>query len=300
MINLDVKPMKTLLLSFLSLCFTAQLYAGGLLVIAANNKAQISEGSTWKSVSIGDEIPEGKFKLADGGYVGLMHPDGIPIELTEAGEYDVKGLLAVNADNESIGEKYLKYVVNDLTDSGEESYLETMELTGSVDRGFFDQYPIKLFAPERSRMLDKKVQLSWEYADAEEFKVTLFNMKEEALKTWSTKGSSFDMDCSKFDIEDGQFFIAQVKDKKGNTSKKIFLQVPEDHEVIHNSRNLIQLLTTKAEKSPIAKIQLAKWMEEQGFLVNSFNILREVNADFEGVPSFEKSLSEFKARHKIY
>ncbi|MFT6718116.1 MAG: hypothetical protein ACJAY8_000506, partial [Sphingobacteriales bacterium] len=248
---------------------------------------------------VGMEVPSGKFKIEAGGYVGLMHPDGTPIELSDPGEFDVKGLLAIHGGSDGIGARYLKYVVKDLTDAGDESYLSNMDITGSVERAFFDQFPIVLHAPEKSRLFRQEAHLSWDF-ESNNVEVQLMNMKEEVLNSWKTKERSMTINTSKFPLEDGQFYIIRIKDNKGNTSKKVFLQVPIDHEVTHNSKALIEDLEAKAQKSPLAKIQLAKWMEENGFILNAYNQLRLVNEEFSGVGSFEKSLAEFKQRHKIF
>lgn len=291
--------MKSLFIVLISALFALPTYADGLLVIASNNKAQVFLNAKWSQLSVGMEVPSGKFKIEAGGYVGLMHPDGTPIELSDPGEFDVKGLLAIHGGNEGIGAKYLKYVVKDLTDAGDQSYLSNMEITGSVERAFFEQFPIILHSPEKSRLFNQEAQLFWEF-ESENVEVQLMNMKEEVLKSWKTKEKSITINTGKFQVEDGQFYIVRIKDNKGNTSKKVFLQTPIDHELMHNAKALIEDLETKALKSPLAKIQLAKWMEENGFILNAYNQLRLVNADFAGVGAFEKSLAEFKQRHKIF
>jgi hypothetical protein len=99
-----------------------------------------SKNNVWKDIKAGDQIfKNGKIKVDEASYLGLVHISGRTIEIKNAGTYSVSKLSKeVASMKSSTAQKFAKFVVDEIGAGDDmlasKDYHRNMETTGAVER----------------------------------------------------------------------------------------------------------------------------------------------------------------------
>src|SRR5262245_31834962 len=120
-------------LYFIALGAYAQAQDYAFKVLANKGANEYKSGESWQAVKTGASLKPGdELKVSENAYLGLVHVSGKPLELKQAGKYEVTKLAAsVNAGT-SVLAKYTDFI---LSSNSAEAKKNRLSATGAVHRG---------------------------------------------------------------------------------------------------------------------------------------------------------------------
>jgi hypothetical protein len=130
-------------------------------VLAAKGTNQLFTKGQWSNVTSGAVLISGeKVKVADGGYVGLIHSSGKTMELKTAGTFNIADLESkVIQSKSNFGEKYGDFVADGMFASNPNAS-SNFKNTGSATRGV--DAPIFVYAPIQIKAIKSEpLTLHW-------------------------------------------------------------------------------------------------------------------------------------------
>src|SRR5690606_2140058 len=100
----------------LSVSASAQGYVFRVMLNKGENSFGTSE--KWEKLVTGTKLQaDQSVKIADGGYVALVHSSGATLELKEKGEYTIKDLdQKISGSQSSLLQKYTQYIMENISD----------------------------------------------------------------------------------------------------------------------------------------------------------------------------------------
>lgn len=234
-------------------------------------------------VKIGQVISDKEpIMLKDGAYVGLISPEGKPIEIKSAGTFGKKeldGLLQESTG--TFSDKFVSFMAQEMKDDSE-GYKAGMNVTGSVERALTNN---KIFIPlpKKSKFIGTDLHLQWikkEGISIENgYKVDIMNMSENVLFTKNV--SATELDIKPYEIKTlipDDLYLVRVTDNSGNIeSNVVCFYLPNREENKEICRELGPLL--EAKSTVLESIAAAQMLSEKGFHLSALTKYNEAIAN---------------------
>ncbi|MBX2964291.1 MAG: hypothetical protein KF687_17410 [Cyclobacteriaceae bacterium] len=288
------------------LCFIALAGAGlaqdvAFKVMANKGSNEVKSGDSWQPIKTGASLKIGdELKLADNGYLGLVHVSGKPMEVKKSGPYKVADLAADVKGGSSALTKYTDFILS----SNAPDNKSKLGATGAVHRDVAEAKAIKLMLPENqhSGVYNNEAVISW---DSEKvtgpYIVTLSNMFEDKLATIETAENRIVINLSdpKFANETGIFVDVRSKANPNQSSKMHLIKrlSPDAHAKVEKSLNSI--MGEVSEQTALNKFILAGFYEEQGLFIDAITAYEEAIKLAPDVTYYKETYDEFLIRHGI-
>jgi len=267
-------------------------------VLANKGSNEVKSGDTWQPLKTGASLKkEDEVKLSDNAYIGLVHSNGKPLELKQAGSYKVSDLSAKVGPGASVLSKYTDFI---LSSNSAEAKKNRLSATGAVHRG--ESYAIQLLLPENqhSGIFNSVAIINWQGTKVPgPYIVTLRNMFDDELAKVETPETSFQVDLTDPKFANVNAVIVEVKSK--NDPKQISKQhlikklTPADAEKIKNSLNSI--IGEVSEQTALNKFILAGFYEENNLFIDAIAAYEDAIKLAPDVPSYREAYDDFLARH---
>lgn len=183
-------------LKFLGICILSLFFAFTASAQSYTFKVIGSKGANsmaGKPLKIGTKVNSTDvLSVGSGAYLSLMHKDGRTMEVTSKGQYKASALVAKLKSGKSLGNKYAKFVADQLNQDASASAAKSrsrhMRKTGSVSRGMG---AYELLMPKRSSVVGDYAALKWYLKDdknsesVSSLKVIALDMSDEKLKEFN-------------------------------------------------------------------------------------------------------------------
>lgn len=257
-----------LTLTMFSCAALAQDYA--FKVMASKGGNEIKSGDAWQPIKTGASLKlSDELKLADNGYVGLIHASGKPLELRKAGNYSVSKLAEGLASGSSAINKYTDFLLSNNSDEKKNK----LSATGAVHRAA-ETNAIKLHLPENqySGLYNSEIVVNWEANKITgPYIVTVKNMFEDQLEKIETSETSLRIDLSQPKFAQESAFLISVASKTDSkqASKQYVVKKlsPNDNEKV---QKLLSDITGEVkEQTALNYFILAGFYESQGLLIDA-------------------------------
>lgn len=212
--------MKTIRLASFALLFalsSSMTYAQDFAfkVLVNKGKSEIKSGTKVQALKVGATLkPEDELNVSANSYVGLVHANGKPLEIKEAGKYKVENLAAKVSGNSSVLNKYTDFIL-----SSNESKEKRLAATGAVHRGV--EFPVFLPVPQKNPVVfGDEVIIAW---DAKKipgpYVVELTSVFGDVLGSFETKDSKVSVDLSSGALKDEDNISVVVYQKSNRNTK---------------------------------------------------------------------------------
>ena len=194
------RKISFILASLLIVGFTGfgQGYTFRIMVSKGENKVKVGTGD-WQALRIGGKLNDGdQVKLAESGYLGLVHSSGKTKELKTAGTYSIKELSStISAGSKNIASKYADFVISKMSpEEREANRRKYASVTGAVERGDSDA-SINIFMPTSVSVYNSQVLIRWEPLDGDNtYVIKLKDLFEQTIMVAETTESSYTVDFS--------------------------------------------------------------------------------------------------------
>jgi hypothetical protein len=271
-------------------------------VLANKGTNEVKSGDTWAplktgaSLQLGDEI-----KLAENGYVGLVHSSGKPKEVKQSGTIKVEKLAQeVGGGGTSVISKYTDFI---LSSNSAEAKKNRLSATGAVHRAVEDT-PIKLMLPENqhSGIYNNVAVISWDGSKVDgPYVVVIKNMFEDQLAKAETPETSLQIDLSDPRFANASAILVEVSSKsdpkllsKQHMIKKL---APLEQDKVKTSLN--EIIGQVSEQTALNKLILAGFYEENNLFIDAIAAYEDAIKLAPDVSDYKDAYEEFLLRHGL-
>lgn len=270
-------------------------------VMANKGTNEVKSGDSWQPIKTGASLKIGdELKLADNGYLGLIHVTGKPVEVKKAGPHKVADLAAEVKGGSSALNKYTDFILSSNADDKKGK----LGATGAVHRDVAEAKAIKLMLPENqhSGVYNNEAVISWDPSKVTgPYIVTLSNMFEDQLAKIETSETSIKINLNdpKFVNETGIFVDVRSKANPSQSSKMHLIKKlsPEAHAKVQKSLN--DIMGEVSEQTALNKFILAGFYEEQGLFIDAIAAYEETIKLAPEVTYYKEAYDEFLIRHGL-
>lgn len=271
-------------------------------VLANKGTNEVKTGDSWAPLKTGTSLKKGdELKLAENGYVGLVHITGKPKEVKKAGTIKVDDLdKEIGAGGTNVINKYTDFI---LSSNSAESKKNRLSATGAVHRAPEDN-PIKLMLPENqhSGIYNNVAVISWDGSKVDgPYVVVIKNMFEDQLAKAETPETSLQIDLSDPRFANASAILVEVSSKsdpkllsKQHMIKKL---APIEQDKVKNSLN--EIIGHVGEQTALNKLILAGFYEENGLFIDAIAAYEDAIKLAPDVSDYKDAYEEFLLRHGL-
>jgi hypothetical protein len=271
----------------------AQDYAFKVLVNKGKN--EVKTGNSWQQVKVGAALKSAdELKVSENSYVGLVHANGKPLEIKQAGKYKVTDLAAKIGTGSTVLNKYTDFILSANTTNKNQ-----MTATGAVHRGSGEEHTLHL--PEKPVVYNSEIIIDWDTVNFKgPYTITFRTLFEDELFKTTVKENFYriHLDDKVLANEDNIVVkvTAQGPNKQSNeyTLKRLS---KADRERIKNQLNDIN--KQMAEPSALSKLILAGFFEQNNLLADAASSYLEAIQLAPDVPAFKEDYDNFLIRTGI-
>jgi len=281
-----------------------QEYTFRIMVSKGENKVKVDGGADWQALRIGGKLNDGdEVKLAENGYLGLVHSSGKTKELKTAGTYSIKELASkISAGSQNIASKYADFVISKMSpEEREANRRKYASVTGAVERGDSDA-SINIFMPTSVSVYNPQVIIRWEPLEGDPtYVVKLKDLFEQTIMVAETTESSYIVDFSdpKLDgaiVENLVIVNVSVKGNEDIQSKNAAIDRVSQDGSASFVVELKDLKENLGEQSSINNLILAEFYEENGLLLDALTSYEYAIKMSPDVGYFKEAYDEFLLR----
>ena len=189
-------------------CLVAQNYT--FKVLASKGKTEIKTVDAWQALKVGASLSAtDEIKIAENAYLGLMHANGKPLEVKQAGSFKVSELIIRLGSGSSVLNKYTDFIL-----SSNQEKKNRLTATGAVHRGIKDVIIIFLPGTEKADLYGDKIGLQWA-ADgiSGPYEIIFTNLLEDRLARFESNENQLTVSLNEGMFKDEQNIMVKVVSK---------------------------------------------------------------------------------------
>lgn len=284
-----------LVFSALTVSLSAQDFA--FRVMATKGANEVKSGDTWQpikgfmQIKLTDEI-----RVADNGYLGLMHTKGSSLEVRQAGVYKAADLSARVAGGSSLMNKYADFLLS----NNAEGKKNKLSATGAVHRGV----GMDVYLPENqhSDVFGNTVTVKWEPAKTGgPYVVTVTDMfgTEITRREVPEPVTQFDLGQPEFLRQDNLLIQLYAKRDPTNQSDSYLVKrLNKTHRESVQSQ-LADLNSGFQEENALKHFVLASFFEEQKLLIDAIGAFERAVKLAPDVDAYRDAYEDFLLRNRL-
>lgn len=305
---MNIKHFSSLLVLVFIAVISVQAQDYDFRVLVSKGENQVRTSGDWSALKTGSKLNSGQeIKIAESGYVGLVHSSGRTKELRSAGTYDIKSLASgVPAGAKGITQKYADFVLSKMTpEQKEENRRKYANVTGAVERGD-DDASINLYMPTSVSVYNQDAVIRWdEVSGASTYQVKLKNIFEEVIMVAETSEPTYQIDFTNPKIaaaavEDLIIVSISLKGNDDVKSKDAAIEPVGKEDEPEFAKELVEVQTSLGEsESSINELILAELYEENGFFLDALTSYEKSVKLSPDVPFFQEAYEEFLIRNGL-
>lgn len=281
-------------LVFASVLVFGQDYA--FKVMANKGSNEVKSGDSWQPLKTGASLKAGdELKIAPNAYLGLISAKGKPVEIREAGNLKVADIKV--GESTSALNKYTDFILS----SDAEGKKNKLGATGAVVRGDKEVRAIALILPEKEYpfVYNSTAVINWDGGETKgPYVVLVKDMYEEVLTKFETPEVSIKLDLNdpKFAAENAIFIEVATKANVKVASSKHYIKRMPAAEKERITKLRTEIIGDVTEESPLNKIFLARFYEENGLLIDAIGEYEAAVKLAPDVPTFKEYYDDFLYR----
>lgn len=257
---------------------------------------------TGATLAGGDELI-----AANGAYIGLMHKSGKTLEVRTSGTKKVSELeKLVNTKTASVSSRYAQFLADKMNEKEQPGYRSRLNATGAAKRALAGNEQIQVLIPtEEANVIGDNAIISWDILEGMEmnvFIVTVKNIFDEEIMKEEVTGNSINLDFTSEQMQNEEgLYIVTVKAKENLdvTSGDIGLKRLTGEDAAQYQEGLTALTSDVDGASPLGKIIMASFYEENGLVVDALTQLEEAIKMSPEVDDFKELRKDLIERNSI-
>ncbi|MFN8335343.1 MAG: hypothetical protein U0U09_09455 [Cyclobacteriaceae bacterium] len=264
-------------------------------VLVSKGKTEVKTSETWQTLKIGASLKASdEVKVSENSYLALIHENGTPLEVKEAGDYKVSALVSRLPKKAGALNKYTDFIL-----SKNEDKKVRLGATGAVERTIKDMVLVYLPGSEKSDVYGDKIYLEWTSDEVKAPYVVIFsNFMEEDLGRFETDKPSFTIAINEGKFQKDNLILVRVvsKNTPGQGSKAYTIKKlrTTDRDRIAAAYN--QVKGSIDQNTALGQYLLAGFYEENLLLIDALTAYHQAAALAPDVELYKAAYEEFLTR----
>jgi hypothetical protein len=281
------------ILIFASGTVCAQAYTFKVLV--SKGKTEIKSASTWQSIKVGAALKAtDEVRIAENAYLGLIHENGKPLEIREAGSFKVSEFVSRLGQGASVLNKYTDFIL-----SSDQQKKNRLSATGAVHRGVKDVIIVYLSGTDRAELYGDKLAVQWSSEEVKgPYQVVFTTLLDDELAKFETTTNQLIVSMTDANLKDEYEMMVKVvsKENPGKGSKDYIIKRlrPKDREKFAKVMNDIN--DAVASETALSKYYLAGIYEENFLINDALTAYQEAIKLAPDVTLYQEAYNEFLKR----
>jgi len=288
--------MKLLIVIALAFAFgkaASQEYAFKVLINKGQNTIKAGDG--WLHIKVGTSLKStDELRIAQNGYLGLVHVSGNPLEVKAPGKHKVHDLTARIRPGASVLRQYTDFI---LSTSNEKR--NNLNATGAVHRGSDE---IKVFLPkaEDARVFNDNISVTW----AKDLKTPVYvvsfnNMFGDLLYKVETRDTTLLVDLKGVKFANEANILIEVTSELDAKKKsgQFMIKKLSAADKAPISSSLKEISTVNVEETALSQLYTANFYEKQSLLIDASTSYQKVISLAPDVPYFRQAYAAFLLRN---
>jgi hypothetical protein len=243
----------------------------------------------------------------DDSYIGLMHKTGKTTEIRGAGTKRVSDIeKQVQITSTSVSDRYATFVMNKMNESENGDIRSKMAATGAVSRKVGGA-AISVMAPEAAaEVLGDVTIIRWNKADSmvvgDSYRVEVKNIFDEVIYELTTTKTSVELDFTIDEMknESGLYLIKVYKSNDEEiTSSEVAIKKIKSSDKREVQANLAALKAEVSDDSPLNKLILASFFEENELILDALTKYEEAIRMAPDVEDFQQLYTAFLLKNGL-
>lgn len=290
--------MKTRLIVVLAfLLSTQQLLAQthAFKVLVSKGKTEIKSANAWQGIKVGASLkPTDEVKIGENAYLGLIHANGKPLEIREAGSFKVSELVSRLGAGSSVLNKYTDFIL-----SSDQEKKNRLSATGAVHRGAKDVIIVYLSGAERAELYGDKLAIQWSSEEVKgPYEVVFTTLLDDELQRFETTENQLIVPMNEGGLNDEYEIMVKVvsKENRGKGSKDYIIKRlrPADREKF--TKVMDEIKASVAEETALSKYYMAGIYEENFLLNDALTAYQEAIKLAPDVSLYQETYKQFLQR----
>lgn len=264
-------------------------------VLVSKGKTEIKSVDAWQSIKVGASLKAtDEVKISENSYLGLIHANGKPLELREAGSFKVSELVSRLGAGSSVLNKYTDFIL-----STNQEKKNKLSATGAVHRGPKDVIIVYLPSSEKADIYGDVIGLQWSAEEvAGPYEITFTNLLEDKLARFETKDNQLTIALNEGKLKDEPNLMVKVVSKsnpaQGSKNYVIKKLRPDAREKY--TAAIKDISGSLEQGSALSKYILAGFFEESLLLNDALTAYQEAIRLAPDVPLYQDAYKEFLTR----
>ncbi len=292
--------MKTRLIVVLALVFfTLRLHAQSTTytfkVLVSKGKTEIKSVNAWQTIKVGASLKAtDEVKIAENAYLGLIHTNGKPLEIREAGSFKVSELVSRLGAGSSVLNKYTDFIL-----SSDQEKKNRLSATGAVHRGAKDVIIVFLSGAERAELYGDKLAIQWSSEEVKgPYEVVFTTLLDDELERFEVNENQLMVSLNQGGLRDEYEIMVKVvsKENAGKGSKDYIIKRlrPADREKF--TKVMDDIKASIEEETALSKYYMAGIYEENFLLNDALTAYQEAIKLAPDVTLYKEAYTEFLTR----
>lgn len=284
-----------LALSFGTYLLHAQAQTYAFKVLVSKGKTEIKAANAWQGIKVGASLkPTDEVKIGENAYLGLIHANGKPLEIREAGSFKVSELVSRLGAGSSVLNKYTDFIL-----SSETEKKNRLSATGAVHRGPKDVIIVYLSSAERAELYGDKLGIQWSSEEVKgPYEVVFTTLLEDELDRFETNENQLMVSMNQGGLRDEYEIQVKVisKSSPGKGSKDYVIKRlrPADREKF--TKIMDEIRGAVNDQTALSKYYLAGIYEENFLLNDALTAYQEAILLAPDVTLYQEAYKEFLVR----
>ena len=278
-----------LVLVFVVSATFGQTYAFKVLV--SKGKTEVKSGESWSAIKVGANLnASDEVKVSENSYLGLMHASGKPLEVKEAGNYNLADLAARLSKGSTVLNKYTDFIL-----SSDEDKKNKLAATGAVHRDVKMALPV--FLPKTSDHFGNTLAVSWQNpGTATQADVIIMDLGEDELARYRVDGSSLLINLNDPKLQGIPHYIVKVVSRDGNGSDKFTIKRLKGNRKAEIEAAWKEVNASFGDPTAIEKYVQAGFFEENMLLTDALTAYKEAAELAPEVDMYREAYEHFLMR----
>lgn len=236
-------------------------------------------------------------------YIGLMHKSGKTTEIRGQGANKVAELASkINTKKTSAASRYAQFIAAKMNEGDKNGLRSRSNTTGAVERGADGS--IQVLLPSSVDVFSSDAVVRWRVPEGTEegtqYIVTIKNIFDEEIFTQETDKNHIDLSFDDMENESGLYIFTVVqKDNEEIASGDYGIKKVNASDKPEIAENLTALTDEVAQDSPLSKVVLATFFEENALLLDALTKYEEAIQLSPEVESFRDLYEDFLIKNGI-
>ena len=266
-------------------------------VLVNKGQNQLKVGNDWLPLKVGASLKvSDELKVSQNAYLGLVHAEGKPLEVKEAGLHKVSDLAGKITGGSSVLNKYTDFIL-----SVKEQKSGNLTATGAVNRGE-DYVKVYLPASQSAVVYNDMISFAWSKSPKTREWVVKFNsMFGDELDRMEVQDTTISINLSgpKFLNEDNIIVTVSSKSDPKKTSEAWMIKKLSTADKTRIKNALTEIATQTSEQTALNKLLLAAFYEQNFLLIDASTTIQQAIKLAPSVPQFQQGYNEFLVRHSF-